>query len=69
MPEQKRVDKTKTEEKQVVEEEEGKVASKTPEEIKAETDDLLAAIDEALGDELLANAQAFVEGFQQKGGQ
>lgn len=71
MPEQKRTTKSKTEEKKAVEEV-AAPAKKTQEELdklKLETDELLEAIDEALGEELLANAQEFVNSYQQKGGE
>ena len=47
------------------------VAAKTPESTKAETEALLDDIDKALGESAAttAEAQKFVDGYQQKGGE
>lgn len=68
MPEQQRIEKSKSETKR--EDVQKSAVPKSQEELdklKAETDELLEAIDEALGEELLANSQEFVKNFIQKG--
>lgn len=64
MPEQKKIQKTSTEKKQEVEEVQT-TAGIDVEKLKEELDELLDEIDEVLE----VNAEEFVKGYIQKGGQ
>lgn len=65
MPEQKRTTKPKTEEKQVVEEVAAPAVSEEAQKLKDELDEMLDEIDSVLE----VNAEEFVKGFVQKGGE